>query len=263
MAEGTSVPRGETPLGMETTVRDMPALELALLRRGVDELAAGCERCRHCHRTPLIGERVYVYEGGGMLCELCRSARTAPAGGEPHRARAGVRPHDADHRSPRRGVAPRPPIESGPWNRSRSRRRSTSPARRSSQYLADIANHPEFTDHYMVDWHLTREDSYGTGAGARFRIKAPLRRFAWADFTFAEVQAPFRIVERGRGGKYNRIKMLQTYTLSPGPSGTTKVEYTLETLPGARVRPRARGDRRTCLDAPSGVPGAAPAADHP
>jgi hypothetical protein len=58
---------------METTVRDMPALELALLRRGLDELAAGCERCRHCRRTPLIGERVYVYEGGEMLCELCRT----------------------------------------------------------------------------------------------------------------------------------------------------------------------------------------------
>jgi uncharacterized protein YndB with AHSA1/START domain len=99
------------------------------------------------------------------------------------------------------------------------------------EYLADIANHPEFTDHYMVDWHLTRENSYGTGAGARFRIKAPLRRFAWADVTFAEIQAPYRIVERGRGGKYNRIRMLGTYTLSPGPSGTTKVEYSLETLP--------------------------------
>ena len=97
------------------------------------------------------------------------------------------------------------------------------------EYLADIANHPEFTDHYMVDWHLTREDPYGQGAGARFRIKAPLRRFAWADVTLAEVQPPFRIVERGRGGKYNRIRMVGTYTLSPGPSGSTKVEYTLET----------------------------------
>jgi uncharacterized protein YndB with AHSA1/START domain len=98
-------------------------------------------------------------------------------------------------------------------------------------YLADIANHAEFTDHYRVDWHLTREDSYGTGAGARFRIKAPMNRFAWADFTFSELRPPFRIVERGRGGKYNRVKMLGTYTLSPGPGGTTKVEYTLETLP--------------------------------
>jgi uncharacterized protein YndB with AHSA1/START domain len=97
------------------------------------------------------------------------------------------------------------------------------------EYLADIANHAEFTDHYRVDWHLTREDPYGKGAGARFRLKAPLSRFAWADMTFAEVQPPFRIVERGRGGKYNRIRMLGTYTLSPGPGGTTKVEYTVET----------------------------------
>ncbi len=99
------------------------------------------------------------------------------------------------------------------------------------EYLADIANHAEFTDHYLVDWHLTRIDTYGTGAGARFRIKAPLNRFAWADVTFAELQPPFRIVERGRGGKYNRIRMVGTYTLSPGPGNTTKVEYTLETVP--------------------------------
>jgi uncharacterized protein YndB with AHSA1/START domain len=98
-------------------------------------------------------------------------------------------------------------------------------------YLADIANHAEFSDHYLVDWHLTREDTYGTGAGARFRIKAPLTRFSWADVTFAELQPPFRIVERGRGGKYNRVRMLGTYTLSPEAGGTTKVQYTLETQP--------------------------------
>jgi uncharacterized protein YndB with AHSA1/START domain len=99
------------------------------------------------------------------------------------------------------------------------------------EYLADIANHPEFSDHYLVDWRLTREDSYGAGAGARFRMKAPLSRFSWADMSFSEVQPPFRIVERGRGGKYNRIKMLGTYTLSPGPGGSTRLEYTLETVP--------------------------------
>ena len=99
------------------------------------------------------------------------------------------------------------------------------------EYLADIANHAEFTDHYLVDWRLTREDSFGPGAGARFRMKAPLSRFAWGDMSFAEVQPPYRIVERGRGGKFNRIRMLGTYTLSPGPSGTTRVEYTLETVP--------------------------------
>ena len=99
------------------------------------------------------------------------------------------------------------------------------------EYLADIANHAEFTDHYLVDWHLTRVDTYGAGAGARFRIKAPLNRFSWADVTIAEFQAPFRIVEHGRGGKYNRIRMVGVYTLSPGPAGSTRVQYTLETEP--------------------------------
>jgi uncharacterized protein YndB with AHSA1/START domain len=99
------------------------------------------------------------------------------------------------------------------------------------EYLADIANHAEFTDHYLTDWRLTREDSYGAGAGARFRMNAPLSRFSWADMSFAEVQPPFRIVEKGRGGKFNRIRMLGTYTLTPGPGGSTRVEYTIETVP--------------------------------
>jgi len=99
------------------------------------------------------------------------------------------------------------------------------------EYLADIANHAEFTDHYLVDWHLTRENPYGTGAGARFRIKAPLSRFSWADMTFSELQAPSRIVQRGQGGKFNRIEMLGTYALSAGPNGATAVQYTLQTEP--------------------------------
>jgi hypothetical protein len=98
-------------------------------------------------------------------------------------------------------------------------------------YLADIANHSEFSDHYLVDWRLLREDSRGAGAGARFRIRAPLNRFSWADMTFAEVQPPFRIVARGRGGKYNRIKMMGIWEIHQGAGGTTRVEYTYETVP--------------------------------
>jgi hypothetical protein len=59
-------------------VREMPELELALLRQGVDRLSAGCERCEHCQRTPLIGERVYAYRGGELLCELCRALEPTP-----------------------------------------------------------------------------------------------------------------------------------------------------------------------------------------
>lgn len=61
-------------------MREMPDLELALLRRSVSAIAAGAERCGHCHRTPLVGERVYMYESGEMLCELCRAMkRNRPA----------------------------------------------------------------------------------------------------------------------------------------------------------------------------------------
>jgi uncharacterized protein YndB with AHSA1/START domain len=100
------------------------------------------------------------------------------------------------------------------------------------EYLADIANHAEFTDHFLVDWHLTREDPYGEGAGARFRIKIPFNRFDWADVTFIEVDAPYRIVERGRTGKYNRIRTLGEYRLTPLSAELTRVEYTIESAPG-------------------------------
>jgi uncharacterized protein YndB with AHSA1/START domain len=96
-------------------------------------------------------------------------------------------------------------------------------------YLQDIANHAEFTDHYLVDWHLTREDSVGLGAGARFRVKAPGNRFSWGDSTFTEVSAPHRIVERGRTGKSNRIRTLGVYELSSAPGGATRVQFSIET----------------------------------
>ena len=103
------------------------------------------------------------------------------------------------------------------------------------EYLADIANHAEYTDHYLTDWHLTREQSYGRGAGARFRVKVPGNRFNWADATLIELQPPYRIVEAGRTGKFNRVRTLATYTLTPGPANGTKVELTSETEPATRA----------------------------
>ena len=40
-------------------------------------------------------------------------------------------------------------------------------------YLQDIANHSEFTDHYLVDWHLTRIDSVGRGRVRGFASRRP------------------------------------------------------------------------------------------
>lgn len=105
------------------------------------------------------------------------------------------------------------------------------PRERIFEYLQDIANHSEFTDHYLQDWHLTRVDSVGRGAGARFRVAIPGNRFSWGDVTFVEVLPPHRIVEVGRGGKCNRVRTLGVYELAPGAGGTTRVQFTLETQP--------------------------------
>jgi hypothetical protein len=65
---------------MAASVRAIQELELALLRRGLSERLAGSERCGHCARTPLIGERMYVYASSLVVCELCRALqREEPA----------------------------------------------------------------------------------------------------------------------------------------------------------------------------------------
>jgi uncharacterized protein YndB with AHSA1/START domain len=99
------------------------------------------------------------------------------------------------------------------------------------EYLADIANHAEFTDHYKKEWRLTRIDSYGRGAGARFKIDAPLDRFGWGDMTFIEVERPHRIVAAGRAGKFNRNKTWTEWTLDPNGPDSTTVEVTTESEP--------------------------------
>jgi uncharacterized protein YndB with AHSA1/START domain len=99
------------------------------------------------------------------------------------------------------------------------------------EYLSDIANHPEFSDHYLKHWRLTRVDSVGRGAGARFKVDAPLQRFSWADMTFSVVEAPHRIVAVGRGGKFNRIKTTAIWTLDASSGGGTDVDYMFESEP--------------------------------
>jgi uncharacterized protein YndB with AHSA1/START domain len=101
-------------------------------------------------------------------------------------------------------------------------------------YLADVANHPEFTDHFLKEWRLTREQSEGRGAGARYRQDGRFDRFGYYDLSLAELDPPFRIVAVGRGGKYNRIKTFHQWTLQPDAGGT-RLEYLYETEPALRT----------------------------
>jgi hypothetical protein len=124
-------------------------------------------------------------------------------------------------------------------------------------YLLDVANHAEFTDHYLVDWHLTRTDPVGVGAGARFRVKAPLQRFSWVGLNIVEADVPRRIVEVGAGGKFNRVKVEVVYTVTAAASaaagagpeagagaeaGAQAAERT-EVSVGTRTEPATTSDR--------------------
>jgi hypothetical protein len=57
------------------------ALERQLLRRAVGARLAVESHCHDCGRTPLLGERVHLYEDERLVCALCRPLRR----GEPQR----------------------------------------------------------------------------------------------------------------------------------------------------------------------------------
>ncbi len=61
------------------TVTDIEQFERVLLRRSVGVLTADRHRCADCGRTPLVGERMHLYEEhrGEVVCELCRPLRQA------------------------------------------------------------------------------------------------------------------------------------------------------------------------------------------
>jgi len=99
------------------------------------------------------------------------------------------------------------------------------------EYLADVANHSEFSDHCLVDWHLTREDSYSAGAGARFRVKSRFDRFSYGDITLAEVRPPERIVGTGRAGRFNRVHTKTTWQLEEAGANATRVTFETQTQP--------------------------------
>jgi hypothetical protein len=62
---------------MSVLARPRPVVEISLLRHSVGALVERRTHCEHCRRTPLVGERVYLY-GERLVCELCRHLRREP-----------------------------------------------------------------------------------------------------------------------------------------------------------------------------------------
>ncbi len=104
-------------------------------------------------------------------------------------------------------------------------------------YLADVAHHPEFMGHCTRDWHVTREDTFGAGAGVRFAFRQRRTKFPWIDQTIVEIEPPSRIVLAGGTGKFNRVRTRTVWELGAGAEGATRVAVSFE------KEPKLRSDR--------------------
>jgi uncharacterized protein YndB with AHSA1/START domain len=95
------------------------------------------------------------------------------------------------------------------------------------RFLADLANRPAFTDHFVEQFRLERLESAGVGAAARFRFAG---RGIWVETVIEELSPPHRIVERGKGGRWDRIRVFTGWELLEGPGiGQTEVTLTFWT----------------------------------
>jgi len=108
------------------------------------------------------------------------------------------------------------------------------PRPRAFEAIADLSLRPAFTDHFLTGFRLTRIESRGVGAGARFRIAVRPRR-VWADTTIVEADGPHRLVEHGRCGRANRIPTTTLWELTDGPGSLTTVRVSFWTEPANPV----------------------------
>jgi uncharacterized protein YndB with AHSA1/START domain len=108
------------------------------------------------------------------------------------------------------------------------------PRERVFDYLSDLANHPEFTDHFMKDFRLERLESRGPGAAARFRLAAPPAS-TWVEIVLTAEERPYRILFDGCAGKLGRVRIAAEYRLTPHDTDLTRVELTFSSEPATRL----------------------------
>jgi uncharacterized protein YndB with AHSA1/START domain len=107
------------------------------------------------------------------------------------------------------------------------------PRERVFDYLEDIANHVEFSDHYLKEFRLERVESRGVGAAARFRIA--FGRSLWGEIAIAELERPYRVALEGEAGRLGRVKVHAAYKLTPYGQDMARVDYELSTTSGTRI----------------------------
>jgi len=120
------------------------------------------------------------------------------------------------------------------------------PRERVFEFLEDLANRPAFADHLFCEFHLSRVESAGVGASARFSLDVKPGTL-WIDSQITELEYPHRITERGRGGRVNRIGTTTVWEVHEGPGSLSTVRvvfFTDATHPVDRMK-EALGQSRS------------------
>lgn len=104
------------------------------------------------------------------------------------------------------------------------------PRERVYDLLSDLSARPAFTDHFMGEYRLERENPVGPGAAARFRL---VDSGAWLDTVIDEdSERPHLLREHGLGGRANRVPNFTVWELADGPGrGGCEVTVTFWTEP--------------------------------
>ena len=89
------------------------------------------------------------------------------------------------------------------------------PRERVFDFLSDLANRPAFTDHFIDQFRLERIEPAGVGAAARMLVK---ERGMWMETVIEELARPHSILERGHGGRWDRIPVTTSWEVVEGPT---------------------------------------------
>jgi uncharacterized protein YndB with AHSA1/START domain len=98
--------------------------------------------------------------------------------------------------------------------------------------VTDFSLRPAFTDHFQHDLHLERVPPRGVGAAARFRRA---RGRMWFESAIERVERPHLVVERGKGGRLDRIRTSTVWEIHEGPGAVNTITVTHWTEPGGLI----------------------------
>ncbi len=104
------------------------------------------------------------------------------------------------------------------------------PRERVFEIVSDLAMRPSFCDHFQEQFRLARIDSTGVGASARYHLAAS--RFPiWVETVIVELEAPYLVLERGKGSRLDRMPVGTAWELVPNGGTMTDLTVSFWTEP--------------------------------